>query len=150
MGTFLAFSRRSFLGLTFATALFLSAMVALGATPASAAGPDIASDAIAAPVSFSVLEQCYETRRDIDGDCIPNRRDRDVDGDGISNRRDRDVDGDGISNRRDRDIDGDGIPNRRDRDMDGDGISNRRDRDRDGDGIPNSRDRTPNGPRGRR
>ncbi len=83
------------------------------------------------------------TKRDRDGDGIPNSRDRDVDGDGIPNSRDRDVDGDRIPNWRDRDIDGDGRRNPRDRDMDGDRLPNARDRDMDGDGRLNIHDTDP-------
>jgi hypothetical protein len=96
------------------------------AAAAAAPSPSVVSAPVDSP-DFIVLDQHPRTRRDIDGDGIPNRRDRDVDGDGIPNRRDRDIDGDGIPNRRDRDMDGDGIPNRRDRDMDGDGRANRGD-----------------------
>jgi hypothetical protein len=97
--------------------------------------------ALAGPVPSAGARDHHGTKRDLDGDGIPNRRDRDVDGDGIRNRRDRNTDGDRFRNRRDRDIDGDFLRNTRDRDMDGDRIPNRRDRDIDGDGIPNSRDK---------
>ncbi|MDP8943544.1 MAG: hypothetical protein M3N16_05435 [Actinomycetota bacterium] len=85
------------------------------------------------------------TKRDLDGDGIPNTRDRDIDGDGKPNSRDRDIDGDGRPNSRDRDIDGDGKPNVRDRDMDGDRVPNARDRDMDADGTLNIRDNDPDG-----
>ena len=108
------------------------------------------------------------SRRDFDGDGIPNRRDRDMDGDHVSNKRDRDIDGDRVRNKRDKDIDGDRVRNGRDRemdadrlpnsrdrdmdadrvrncprdrDMDADGTRNSRDRDMDADGVPNARDR---------
>jgi polysaccharide biosynthesis protein PslG len=87
----------------------------------------------------------HKTRRDLDGDGIPNRRDRDIDGDRIPNRRDRNTDGDRLPNRRDRDVDGDRIPNGRDREIDGDFLRNTRDGDMDGDGIPNSGDRDMDG-----
>src|SRR5215218_11484194 len=61
------------------------------------------------------------TRRDIDGDGIPNGRDRDVDGDGRRNVVDPDVDGDGRRNDYDHDIDADGIPNAFDADSDASG-----------------------------
>jgi len=46
------------------------------------------------------------TRRDIDGDGIPNKYDKDRDGDGVRNKYDRDRDGDGIPNRYDPTPDG--------------------------------------------
>jgi hypothetical protein len=107
------------------------------------------------------------SRRDLDGDHRPNRKDRDIDGDHRPNKRDCDIDGDGKLNGRDRDTDGDRIKNKRDRDVDSDRIKNNRDRnidqdklrnckpgrlhdkvrdrDMDGDGIPNQRDRDMDG-----
>jgi hypothetical protein len=77
------------------------------------------------------------SRRDLDGDHVPNRRDRDIDGDHIRNRKDCDIDGDGRRNGKDRDTDGDRTRNRRDRETDQDGTTNKRDRDIDQDGLRN-------------
>jgi len=80
------------------------------------------------------------SRRDVDGDKIPNGRDRDVDGDGKRNGRDRDVDGDRKRNGKDPDVDGDGKRNGKDPDVDGDGKRNGRDPDVDGDRMRNGKD----------
>src|SRR5215218_6635039 len=99
-GLFTAGLTRGVMRVALTATLGLGFTAPVHAAPVLAAGdrPSLTSAAIEAPL----LAQCYESRRDIDGDCIRNGRDRDVDGDGIRNRRDRDVDGDGISNRRDR------------------------------------------------
>ena len=83
--------------------------------------------------------------KDVDGDGVPNKRDKDVDGDGVPNKKDKDVDGDGVPNKRDRDMDRDGVPNKKDKDMDGDGVANHKDKDMDGDGVPNKKDKQPSG-----
>jgi len=109
--------------------LVLLALLLAAAAPNAAAAADTAAPAKKA------------TKRDRDGDGIPNKRDKDIDGDGRKNGHDRNVDGDRKPNKRDREIDSDGKKNRRDRDIDQDGIPNKRDRDVDADGRKNNRDR---------
>ena len=126
--TFAARSRLLLLSLLCA-ALPLS----LPAAAAAASGPTASSPAATAAKKKRGQKR-RATKRDLDGDGIPNSRDRDIDGDGKPNSRDRDIDGDGKPNSRDRDMDGDGVPNARDRDMDGDGQLNIHDPDPDADG----------------
>jgi hypothetical protein len=124
-------------------ALALVASLLLSAAGPVAAAPS--SVAHAAKKAPKKAKKRRPTKRDLDGDGIPNLRDRDVDGDGIPNAKDRDVDGDRVPNGRDRDADGDGVPNARDRDVDGDGTPNAKDPDVDGDGVANARDRDVDG-----
>ena len=125
-------------------ALALVASLLLAAPGPAAAAPS-SPGAHAAKKAPKKSKKRRATKRDLDGDGIPNLRDRDVDGDGIPNANDRDVDGDRRPNARDRDADGDGIPNSKDRDVDGDGRPNSKDADVDGDGVANSKDRDVDG-----
>ena len=49
------------------------------------------------------------TRKDLDGDGIPDNRDTDIDGDGIPNDQDPDDDNDGIPDDQDADANNDGV-----------------------------------------
>ena len=89
------------------------------------------AEAVPAPNANTAKKR---TKRDLDGDGIPNKRDKDVDGDRKRNGKDRDIDGDRVRNPRDKDMDADALRNPVDPDMDGDGLLNINDPDPDGDG----------------
>jgi hypothetical protein len=121
------------LNLNLLVALVLAVALA-GPLPSAGAGDHRSRQASHAKKKRSHASKRRRTRRDLDGDGIPNRRDRTVDGDRLPNRRDRDIDGDLVRNTRDRDMDGDRIPNDVDPDIDGDGVLNFADDDSDSSG----------------